>query len=41
LQVVIEDYLADERARLVCLLLMKGATFLLGLAAIVAVLKLA
>ena len=41
LQVVIEDYVHNERSRLVVLLLMKGATFLLGLTAVVAVLKLA
>ena len=37
LQVVIEDYIHDERPRLVWLLVMKGVTGLLGLAALVAV----
>jgi succinate dehydrogenase / fumarate reductase membrane anchor subunit len=40
LQVVIEDYIENERARLAALLAAKGATFLLGLSCLVAVLKL-
>ena len=41
LQVVIEDYIHHERPRMVWLLVMKGVTGLLGLAALVAVIKLA
>ncbi len=41
LQVVIEDYIHAERARLVWLLAMKAVTTLAGLAALIAVLKLA
>jgi succinate dehydrogenase / fumarate reductase membrane anchor subunit len=41
LQVVIEDYVHDEGARLFALLLVRGAAAVLGLAAAVAVLKLA
>jgi succinate dehydrogenase / fumarate reductase membrane anchor subunit len=40
LQVVIEDYIQAETCRLVALLAMKGACALLGLACIVAVLRL-
>ena len=39
LQVVIEDYVHAERCRVVVLLAMKGAVYLLGLAAAVAALK--
>lgn len=41
LQVVIEDYIHVERPRLVWLLAMKAVTTLAGLAALIAVLKLA
>ena len=41
LQVVIEDYIHEERPRMVWLLVMKGVTGLMGLAAVIAVLKLA
>ncbi len=41
LQVVIEDYIHAERPRLAWLLVMQGVTGLLGLAAIIAILKLA
>ena len=41
LQVVIEDYVDDERLVFVLLMLVKGAALLLGLMASVAVLKLA
>jgi len=41
LQTVIEDYIHDERPRLIWLLLTKGACWLLALAASVSVLKLA
>jgi succinate dehydrogenase / fumarate reductase membrane anchor subunit len=41
LQVVIEDYIHMDQARLVAVLVMKGGTALLALAAIIAVLKLA
>jgi succinate dehydrogenase / fumarate reductase membrane anchor subunit len=41
LQVVIEDYVRGEMARLVALLLLKGAAVVFGLAAAVSVLKLA
>jgi len=41
LQVVIEDYVHGERARFALLILMKGASFLLGLAGVVSVLRLA
>jgi succinate dehydrogenase / fumarate reductase, membrane anchor subunit len=41
LQVVLEDYIADERARLIAILLAKGVTTLLGLMSLLAVLKLA
>ena len=41
LQVVIEDYIHAERPRLVWLLAMKAVTTLAGLAALIAVLKLA
>lgn len=38
---MIEDYIHEERPRMVWLLVMKGVTGLLGLAAVIAVLKLA
>jgi len=41
LQVVMEDYIHDEKTRLGLILLMKAVTALLAIAAIVAVLKLA
>jgi succinate dehydrogenase / fumarate reductase membrane anchor subunit len=41
LQVVIEDYVHTERTRLASILAMKGATGLLAIASLVAVLKLA
>ena len=41
LQVVIEDYIHDERLKLLSLLSMKGVTILLTLASLTAVLKLA
>lgn len=41
LQVVIEDYIHAERPRMVWLLLMRAVTSLLGLAALISVLKLA
>jgi succinate dehydrogenase / fumarate reductase membrane anchor subunit len=41
LQVVIEDYVHSERTRLASILAMKGATGLLAIASLVAVLKLA
>jgi len=41
LQVVIEDYVHSEGTKLITLLVMKGASFLLAVAAIVAVLKVA
>ncbi len=41
LQVVIEDYIHNDRTRLGVVLLMKGVTALLAIAAIIAVLKLA
>jgi succinate dehydrogenase / fumarate reductase membrane anchor subunit len=41
LQVVLEDYIHGEALRLVLVLLVKGAAFLLGLIAVLAVLKLA
>jgi succinate dehydrogenase / fumarate reductase membrane anchor subunit len=40
LQVVIEDYIHVERTKLLAIVAMKAATFLLGLSALVAVLKL-
>ena len=39
LQVVIEDYVYDEAARFAAVLLMKAVTILLGLAAVISVLK--
>lgn len=39
LQVVIEDYIHQERARLAALLVMRGGTFLLGVFGVVALLK--
>jgi succinate dehydrogenase / fumarate reductase, membrane anchor subunit len=41
LQVVIDDYIHGEGTRLIVLLLMKAAVVLLGLAALLAVVKLA
>ena len=41
LQVVVEDYVHDDRVRMAALLLIKGAAALLGLLALYAVLKLA
>ncbi len=41
LQAVLDDYVHVERIRLASLLLMKGVTILLGLAGVIAVLKLA
>ncbi len=41
LQVVIEDYIHNERTRLASILAMKGATGLLAIASLVAILKLA
>ena len=41
LQVVIEDYIHDERIKLASMLSMKGVTILLALASLTAVLKLA
>jgi succinate dehydrogenase / fumarate reductase, membrane anchor subunit len=41
LQAVIEDYIHGEPAKLISLLAMKAVTILLGLAAVIAVLKLA
>jgi succinate dehydrogenase / fumarate reductase membrane anchor subunit len=41
LQVVIEDYVHAERSRLLSLLLVRAAIYMLGLAALVAALKLA
>lgn len=40
LQVVIEDYMHNDSQRLITLLLMKGATVLLAVAAIISILKL-
>jgi len=40
LQVVIEDYIHDDAARLAALLAVKGAAILLGMACVVSVLKL-
>jgi succinate dehydrogenase / fumarate reductase membrane anchor subunit len=40
LQVVIEDYIHDDAARLAALLVVKGAAILLGMACVVSVLKL-
>jgi succinate dehydrogenase / fumarate reductase membrane anchor subunit len=41
LQVVLEDYIHTEKTRLAAILAMKGATWLLAIAAILSVLKLA
>jgi succinate dehydrogenase / fumarate reductase membrane anchor subunit len=41
LQVVIEDYIHSEGTRVIVVLLMKAATVLLGLAALISVLRLA
>jgi succinate dehydrogenase / fumarate reductase membrane anchor subunit len=41
LQVVVEDYIHTEAVKLVVLLLIRGAVWLLGLAAVIAALKLA
>lgn len=41
LQVVLEDYIHNERKRLISILAMKGVTGLLAIAALIAVLKLA
>ena len=41
LQVVIEDYIHVEKTKMALLLSMKGATILLGLAAVIATLRLA
>jgi succinate dehydrogenase / fumarate reductase, membrane anchor subunit len=41
LQVVIEDYIHAEPARMICLLVNRAVALVLGLAAAIAVLKLA
>jgi succinate dehydrogenase / fumarate reductase membrane anchor subunit len=41
LQVVLEDYVHEEGQRLIAILVMKGVVYLLGLLALLAVLKLA